>query len=194
MIGNFSQVRIAGVDEAGRGPWAGPVFAAAVILDESKPISGLADSKKLSPSKREALYNLIIQSALSWSVAQASVEEIDQLNILQASLLAMRRAVDGLSVQPDQVLIDGNQVPSLAIPALAIVKGDSKIPAISAASILAKVERDQLMKNYQQYYPQYSFQSHKGYGTRQHLTEIKLHGVLPLHRKTFKPIKTILQS
>jgi ribonuclease HII len=183
---------LAGVDEAGRGPLAGPVFAAAVILDPMRPITGLADSKVLSESKRDSLYSLIKEAALSWSIAQASVEEIDELNILQATLLAMQRAVKGLSIQPDEVLVDGNRLPDLSMPAQAIVKGDSKVQAISAASILAKVERDKLMVDYHQLYPEFSFHVHKGYGTKQHLAEIEQCGFLDIHRKTFNPVKTML--
>jgi ribonuclease HII len=185
---------IAGVDEAGRGPLAGPVLAAAVILNPQRPISGLADSKILSESKREALYPVIIDSALSWSIASASVEEIDALNILQATLLAMQRAVMGLAMQPDEVLVDGNRLPKLSMPAQAIVKGDSKVQAISAASILAKVARDRLMLDYHKDYPDFSFHLHKGYGTKQHLAEIEKFGCLPVHRKTFAPIKHMLRG
>ncbi len=187
-----TKILVAGVDEAGRGPLAGPVFAAAVILDLQRPIAGLADSKVLSESKRNSLYILIKESALSWSIAQASVEEIDQLNILQATLLAMQRAVNGLSIQPDEVLVDGNRLPDLSMPAQAIVKGDSKVQAISAASILAKVERDKLMVGYHQQYPDFAFHVHKGYGTKQHLAEIEQFGFLDEHRRTFNPVKTML--
>jgi ribonuclease HII len=183
---------VAGVDEAGRGPLAGPVFAAAVILDPMRPIAGLADSKTLSESKRDSLYIAIKEAALSWSIAEASVEEIDGLNILQATLLAMQRAVNGLNVRPDEVLVDGNRLPKLSMPAQAIVKGDSKVQAISAASILAKVERDRLMSSYCEQYPDFSFHVHKGYGTRQHLDEIERFGFLAVHRKTFNPVKTML--
>ncbi|WP_340122156.1 ribonuclease HII [Methylobacter svalbardensis] len=183
---------IAGVDEAGRGPLAGPVFAAAVILDPLRPITGLADSKILSASKRDSLYILIKEAALSWSIAEASVEEIDELNILQATLLAMQRAVNGLPIQPDEVLVDGNRFPKLSMPAQAIVKGDSKVQAISAASILAKVERDKLMVDYHQNYPDFAFHLHKGYGTKQHLAEIEQFGFLDVHRRTFNPVKTML--
>ena len=183
---------VAGVDEAGRGPLAGPVFAAAVILNPLRPISGLADSKILSESKRDSLYILIKESALSWSIAQASVEEIDEFNILQATLMAMKRAVNGLSVQPDHVLVDGNRLPDLPMAAQAIVKGDSKVQAISAASILAKVERDKLMVDYHQHYPNFAFHVHKGYGTKQHLAEIEQFGFLDVHRRTFNPVKTML--
>ena len=183
---------VAGVDEAGRGPLAGPVVAAAVILDPLKIINGLADSKILSERKRDSLFDIIKADALSWSVGTASVEEIDELNILQATLLAMQRAVHGLAIQPDEVLIDGNCLPKLLIPAQAIVKGDSKVKAISAASILAKVERDKIMVDYFKEYPDFSFHLHKGYGTQQHLNEIKRFGFLPVHRKTFNPVKTMI--
>lgn len=193
MDDEFStKVLVAGVDEAGRGPLAGPVFAAAVILDPMRPIHGLADSKILSASKRDTLNSIIKEAALSWSIAQASVEEIDELNILQATLLAMKRAVNGLSVQPGQVLVDGNRLPDLSMPAQAIVKGDSKVQAISAASILAKVERDKLMVDYHQHYPDFAFHVHKGYGTKQHLAEIEQFGFLDVHRRTFNPMKTML--
>lgn len=182
---------IAGVDEAGRGCWAGSVVAAAVILDPNKPIAGLADSKKLSEKKRASLFQQIQEQALSWSIAEASAEEIDQLNILNATHLAMQRAVAGLHIQPEQVLIDGNRLPELDIPAQAIIKGDSLIPAISAASILAKVYRDKLMCDYHTQFPNYSFHIHKSYGTAQHLAEIKQFGVLDIHRKSFKPIKQL---
>jgi len=185
---------IAGVDEAGRGPLAGPVVAAAVVLDRKNPIEGLADSKKLSENQRNRLAVLIKQYALSYSVALASVTEIDKLNILQAALLAMQRAVAGLSFQPDQVLVDGNRLPKLTIPALAIVKGDSKVKAISAASILAKVTRDAIMVDYHQQYPDFAFHIHKGYGTKQHIAEIKQYGCLDIHRRTFNPVKTILEK
>ncbi|MGR9013217.1 MAG: ribonuclease HII [Gammaproteobacteria bacterium] len=191
-IKNLQGLNVAGVDEAGRGPLAGPVFAAAVILNPLRPILGLADSKVLSASKRDSLYILIKESALSWSIAQASVEEVDRLNILQATLLAMQRAVMGLSIQPDGVLVDGNRLPDLTVPAQAIVKGDSKVQAISAASILAKVERDKLMVAYHQHYPDFAFHVHKGYGTKQHLAEIEQFGFLDVHRRTFNPVKTML--
>ena len=183
---------VAGVDEAGRGPLAGPVVAAAVILDPLKPIEGLADSKVLSERKRERLYEEIKERALSWSIALATVEEFDNINILQASLLAMSRAVEGLTIQPEQVLVDGNKLPKLSMPALAIVKGDSKVQAISAASILAKVERDRLLLAYHDQYPSYAFNLHKGYGTPQHLEALARLGYLPIHRKTFNPLKTLL--
>jgi len=190
----YSNLWVAGVDEAGRGPLAGPVVAAAVILDPKHPIGGLADSKVLSESKRDKLFGVIRESALSWSIAQASVEEIDALNILQATLLAMQRAIAGLHIQPDEALIDGNRLPVLSIPAQAIVKGDIKIQAISAASILAKVHRDKIMHEYHQKYPDFSFHVHKGYGTRQHLAEIEQYGFLAIHRRTFNPVKTMLMQ
>lgn len=183
---------IAGVDEAGRGPLAGPVVAAAVILNPQTPIDGLADSKKLSETQRDRLAVLIKQQSLSYSIAQASVTEIDELNILHATLLAMQRAIDGLSVQPDFVLVDGNRLPKLTMPAQAIVKGDSKIKAISAASILAKVSRDAMMLEYHRHYPAYAFHIHKGYGTKQHIAEIEKFGCLDIHRRTFNPVKTLL--
>ena len=192
LIKTTQNFLIAGVDEAGRGPLAGPVVAAAVILDPLRPIDGLADSKILSERKRDSLFEIIKSGALSWSVGMATVEEIDELNILQATLLAMQRAVNGLAIQPDEVLIDGNCLPKLLIPAQAIIKGDSKVKAISAASILAKVERDKIMVNYYQKYPDFSFHLHKGYGTKQHLKEIEQFGFLPIHRKTFNPVRTMI--
>jgi len=184
---------VAGVDEAGRGPLAGPVVAAAVILDERNAINGLADSKRLSPRRREALFDEIRGKALCCSVAQASVQEIDELNILQATLLAMRRAVMGLRLPPKLVLIDGNRLPLLAIRAEAIVKGDDKVPAISAASILAKVSRDRWCIEYHQQFPQYGFDQHKGYGTADHLAALRLHGPCPQHRRTFRPVNDLLR-
>jgi ribonuclease HII len=194
LIKTTQNFLVAGVDEAGRGPLAGPVVAAAVILDPLKPIESLADSKILSERQRDRLFEIIKTVALSWSVGIASVEEIDEFNILQATLLAMQRAVNGLAIQPDKVLIDGNRIPDLLIPARAIVKGDSKVKAISAASILAKVERDSIMVDYHQKYPDFSFHLHKGYGTGQHITEIEQFGILPIHRKTFNPVKTLLHQ
>ena len=194
LIKTTQNFLVAGVDEAGRGPLAGPVVAAAVILDPLRPIVGLADSKILSERKRDSLSVIIKEVALSWSVGVASVEEIDKFNILQATLLAMQRAVYGLAVQPDKVLIDGNRLPDLLIPAQAIVKGDSKVKVISAASIVAKVERDSIMADYHKKYPDFSFHLHKGYGTKQHLTEIEQFGILPIHRKTFNPVKTMLSQ
>jgi len=183
---------VAGVDEAGRGPLAGPVFAAAVILDDMSPISGLADSKKLSPKKRDLLYDIIKARALCFSVAMASVHEIDQLNILQASLLAMQRAVKGLRLKPMMVLVDGNRLPVLDIRAEAIVKGDSKVASISAASILAKVERDRWCVEIDSHYPLYGFAMHKGYGTSFHLNALKEHGPCALHRSSFAPVAQYL--
>ena len=184
---------VAGVDEAGRGPLAGPVVAAAVILDELKPISGLADSKKLTALRREKLFDEIRAKALCCSIAEASVEEIDRLNILQATLLAMRRAVEGLRLKPTMVLVDGNRLPVLEMRAEAIVKGDSLVPAISAASILAKVYRDRWCADYHQQYPQYGFAGHKGYGTAEHLSALREHGACPQHRKTFSPVAAVLK-
>jgi ribonuclease HII len=183
---------VAGVDEAGRGPLAGPVVAAAVILDERQPIQGLADSKKLSAKRREALFDEIRAKALCCSIAQASVEEIDALNILQATLLAMRRAVLGLRLPPKLVLVDGNRLPVLDIRSEAIVKGDEKVPSISAASILAKVTRDRWCKQYHAEFPQYGFDQHKGYGTAEHLAALRQHGACPEHRKTFRPVREVL--
>jgi ribonuclease HII len=182
----------AGVDEAGRGPLAGPVVAAAVILDEMRPIAGLNDSKKLTALRRERLYDEIRAKALCCSVAQASVEEIDRLNILQATLLAMRRAVEGLRLKPAKVLVDGNRLPVLDMLAEAIVGGDALVPSISAASILAKVTRDRWCAELDQQYPQYGFASHKGYGTAVHLAALRLHGACPEHRKTFAPVTQVL--
>ena len=180
----------AGVDEAGRGPLAGPVVAAAVILDDLHPIEGLADSKKLSPRRRDQLYDEIRAKALWFAIAQASVEEIDQLNILQATLMAMRRAVVGLRLKPVKVLVDGNQLPVLKVLAEAIVKGDTKVPAISAASILAKVHRDRWCPEVHQEFPQYGFDQHKGYGTAFHLNALKIYGACLHHRKSFAPVKS----
>ena len=184
---------IAGVDEAGRGPLAGPVVAAAVILDDLNPIAGLADSKKLTALKRERLYDEIRARALCCSIAEATVEEIDELNILQATLLAMRRAVEGLRLKPNKVLVDGNRLPVLDVLAEAIVKGDSKVPAISAASILAKVHRDRWCQELHAQYPQYGFDGHKGYGTAAHLQALQEHGATPWHRKSFSPVAEVLK-
>ncbi|MGH6627586.1 MAG: ribonuclease HII [Burkholderiaceae bacterium] len=184
---------LAGVDEAGRGPLAGPVVAAAVILDELKPIKGLADSKALSPLKRDRLYDEIRARALCCSIAEASVEEIDRLNILQATLLAMKRAVEGLRLKPAKVLVDGNRLPTLDVLAEAIVKGDARVPAISAASILAKVHRDRWCAEFHHQYPQYGFAGHKGYGTAEHLAALREHGACPQHRKSFSPVAQVLR-
>ena len=183
---------VAGVDEAGRGPLAGPVVAAAVILDDLKPIPGLADSKTLSERQRERLSEAIHARALCFSVAHASVEEIDQLNILQATLLAMRRAVMGLRLKPNKVLVDGNRLPTLDIMAEAVVQGDRKVPAISAASILAKVARDRWCLEIDAEYPAYGFAAHKGYGTAQHLEALQRHGATPWHRRSFSPVAQVL--
>lgn len=183
---------VAGVDEAGRGPLAGPVVAAAVILDELQPIKGLADSKVLTARRREQLFDEIRAKALCCSIAQASVEEIEQLNILQATLLAMRRAVEGLRLKPTLVLVDGNRLPLLTMRAEAIVKGDALVAAISAASILAKVHRDRWCADIDVQYPQYGFAKHKGYGTAQHLVALTKHGACPEHRKTFRPVAEVL--
>lgn len=184
---------IAGVDEAGRGPLAGPVVAAAVILDDLNPIQGLADSKILTALRREQLFHEIRAKALCCSIAEASVEEIEQLNILQATLLAMRRAVEGLRLKPQMVLVDGNRLPVLDIRAEAIVKGDATVPSISAASILAKVHRDRWCTEYDLQFPQYGFARHKGYGTAEHLIALKMHGACPQHRKTFRPVTEVLR-
>jgi len=184
----------AGVDEVGRGPLAGPVVAAAVILDPDKPIAGLADSKKLSEKRREALYPIIKENALYYAVAEASVEEIDRINILQASLLAMRRAIEGLAVIPQHVLVDGNKAPDISMPVDTVIKGDSRVASISAASIIAKVDRDRMMREYHQRYPQFSFHRHKAYGSRQHLEELQQHGPTPVHRKSFAPVRRLLEQ
>lgn len=182
-----------GVDEAGRGPLAGPVVAAAVILDPALPIAGLADSKKLSAVKRERLAVEIRARALAWCVAEASVAEIDALNILQATLLAMQRAVEGLTIVPREALIDGNRCPKLAVPARAIVGGDATVAEISAASILAKTVRDAGMLELHARYPRYGFDRHKGYGTAEHLAALAAHGPTPEHRKSFAPVREQLE-
>ncbi|HMS26506.1 MAG TPA: ribonuclease HII [Burkholderiaceae bacterium] len=183
---------LAGVDEAGRGPLAGPVFAAAVILDDLKPIKGLADSKVLTAKRREKLYDEILAKALCCSVAQASTDEVDTLNILQATMLAMQRAVQGLRLKPAKVLVDGNRIPKLDVLAEAIVKGDSKVQAISAASILAKVSRDRWCADLHVAYPEYGFDQHKGYGTAQHMAALNEYGPCPEHRKSFAPVTAVL--
>ena len=182
----------AGVDEAGRGPLAGPVVAAAVILDERTPIRGLNDSKLLSPKVRERLFDQIHARALCFCIAQASVEEIDTLNILQATLLAMRRAVEGLRLRPHKVLVDGNRLPTLKVLAEAIIGGDAKVKSISAASILAKVHRDRLCLELHAEHPQYGFDGHKGYATREHLAALRAHGACPHHRRSFAPVRETL--
>ncbi len=183
---------LAGVDEAGRGPLAGPVFAAAVILNDLKPIKGLADSKTLTAKKRDKLYDEIREKALCCSVAQASTEEVDALNILQATMLAMQRAVEGLRLKPAKVLVDGNRIPKLGVLAEAIVKGDSKVPAISAASILAKVSRDRWCSDLHAQFPHYGFDQHKGYGTAQHMAALNKFGPCPEHRSSFSPVTVVL--
>jgi ribonuclease HII len=184
----------AGVDEAGRGPLAGPVVAAAVILDDLHPIKGLRDSKVLSPATRERLASEVRARALCCSVAEASVEEIDRLNILQATLLAMRRAVDGLRLVPALVLVDGNRLPLLHMPAEAIVRGDATVAAISAASIVAKVHRDALLTALHELHPAYGFAVHKGYPTPEHLAALRTHGACAVHRKSFAPVRALLQG
>jgi len=183
---------ICGVDEAGRGPLAGPVSAAAVILDDTQPILGLADSKKLSERKRDMLALVIRKRALAWAVAYSEVDEIDQLNILQATMLAMQRAVQSLHIQPQQVLVDGLYCPQTGIPSQAIIKGDSKIAVISAASILAKTARDELMLSLHEQYPQYGFADHKGYPTASHLAALRKYGVSEVHRRSFRPVREML--
>lgn len=183
---------ICGTDEAGRGPIAGPVVAAAVILDPQQPIEGINDSKKLSEKKRQALSEEIKAKALYWAIAQCDAEEIDQLNILQASLEAMKRAVEALPVAPEKVLVDGNKLPKLQVPAEAVVGGDALHACIGAASILAKVERDRQMLEWHQLYPHYDFAKHKAYPTPAHLALIKEHGVCPIHRRSFKPVMRVL--
>jgi ribonuclease HII len=184
----------AGVDEVGRGPLCGDVVTAAVILDPENPIAGLNDSKKLSEKRREALFIEIKDKALSFCIARASVAEIDELNILQASLLAMHRAVAGLTVQPEFVLVDGNRLPSWSYRAQAVVKGDSRVPAIAAASILAKVSRDREMAEMDVLYPGYGMAGHKGYPTKVHLAALKALGVTPIHRRSYAPVRAILEA
>jgi len=185
---------VAGVDEVGRGPLAGPVVTAAVILDPEKPISGLADSKVLGEKKREALFDEIQAKAKSWAIGRAEVEEIDKINILQATMLAMQRAVAGLTLQPGHVLVDGNRCPDLPCTAEAIVKGDGKIPAISAASIIAKVTRDREMVLLDAEYPGYGLAGHKGYPTKMHMAALQELGVTPIHRRSFAPVRRALDS
>ncbi|WP_343222654.1 ribonuclease HII [Marinobacterium ramblicola] len=185
---------VAGVDEVGRGPLIGNVVAAAVILDPARPIAGLTDSKKLSAAKRERLYDEIQEKALAWAIASASPEEIDELNILHASMLAMRRAVLALDPQPEYALIDGNRCPELPCPAEPVIKGDLLVAAISAASILAKVHRDREMQVLHELHPQYGFASHKGYPTKAHFEALAEHGVLPEHRRSFAPVRRVLDA
>lgn len=184
---------VAGVDEAGRGPLMGPVVAAAVILDELNPIKGLADSKKLTPQRRDELYDQIRAKALCCSIALATAEEIDRLNILQATMLAMKRAVESLRLKPNKVLVDGNRLPTLAILSEAVIGGDAIVPAISAASILAKVYRDRWCAEFHLEYPQYGFAAHKGYGTAEHLAALREHGACPQHRRSFAPVAEVLR-
>jgi len=184
---------IAGVDEVGRGPLAWDVVTAAVILDPNNPIDGLADSKKLSESKREALAVEIKSKALAWSIARASVAEIDELNILQASLLAMKRAVEALSIQPEHVMVDGNRLPVWSYSSEAVVQGDSRVAAISAASIIAKVQRDNEMKELDAVYPGYGLAGHKGYPTKQHIAALEKLGVTEIHRRSYAPVRKVLE-
>jgi len=190
----MAEFKICGVDEAGRGPLCGPVVAAAVILDPARPIEGLNDSKKLTARSREHLAALIRQRALAWSVAEATVEEIDRLNILQASLLAMQRAIEALAITPDEVRVDGNRCPDIALPVRAIVGGDALEPAISAASILAKTARDAQMVELDRLHPQFGLARHKGYPTVAHLDAIRRYGVADFYRKSFAPVRRILAN
>lgn len=183
---------VAGVDEVGRGPLAGPVVTAAVILPADYNLEGLTDSKKVSPKKRAALAEQIKQQALAWTIAQASVEEIDELNILWATMLAMKRAVESLDLTPEKVLIDGNRCPDIELPCEAIVGGDAIEPNISAASIIAKVERDQIMKDYALEYPHYGFETNSGYPSQKHRDALKEHGVTPIHRRSYAPVREAL--
>ena len=185
---------VAGVDEVGRGPLCGAVVTAAVILDPARPILGLNDSKKLTEARRELLFDEIREKALSWCIARAEVEEIDQLNILHATMLAMQRAVAGLHITPRLALIDGNRCPQLAVPSAAVVKGDSKVPAIAAASILAKVSRDREMQALDRQYPGYGIAGHKGYPTAVHLEALQRLGPTPVHRRSFGPVRRLLDQ
>lgn len=185
---------IAGVDEAGRGPLAGPVYAACVVLDPRRPIAGLRDSKKLAPGRRAALAEAIRRSAAAWALGRAEVEEIDQLNILQASLLAMARAVAALGVRPDRVLVDGCHCPPVELAVEAIIGGDDRVPEIAAASILAKTARDAEMVRLDALYPLYGFDRHKGYPTQEHLAALGRHGVSPVHRRSFAPVRALLEA
>ena len=185
---------IAGVDEVGRGPLVGDVVTAAVILDPANPIQGLTDSKKLSEKKREALFPEIQEKALAWSVGRANPAEIDELNILHATMLAMQRAVAGLTIKPEFVLVDGNRCPDFGIQSQSVVKGDLRVAEISAASVLAKVTRDREMVELDQFYPEYGFAGHKGYPTKAHLEKLQLLGVTPYHRKSFKPVANLINQ
>lgn len=191
---DYDDKLVCGVDEAGRGPLAGPVYAAAVILDPQRPIDGLRDSKKLSAERREELAERIRACALAWSIAKCSEAEIDRLNILQASMLAMRRAIHGLSVQPSLALIDGNRCPVVRVPTEAVIGGDDLVPAISAASILAKTARDAALQKLHRKYPMYGFDQHKGYPTALHLERLLQHGVSPVHRKSYAPVRAVLEG
>jgi ribonuclease HII len=194
VVLHIGPLGLCGVDEAGRGPLAGPVMAAAVMLDPARPIAGLRDSKKLSAAKRELLADEIRLHAAAWCVAEASVAEIDQLNILQATMLAMQRAVAGLGRAPDDVWVDGNRCPNWAWRSQAVVKGDDKVAAIAAASILAKTTRDQFMQQLHTDFPAYGFAQHMGYGTAVHLAALKMHGACPHHRRSFGPVKLALDQ
>jgi ribonuclease HII len=191
---SYKGIDIAGVDEVGRGPLAGDVVTAAVILDPSNPVEGLRDSKKLSESRREELAIIIREKAIAWSIARASVAEIDELNILQASLLAMKRAVEALTPQPGYVLVDGNRLPQWSYPSEPVVKGDDRVPAIAAASILAKVQRDNELVALEQKYPGYGFAVHKGYPTAAHLHALQSLGVTPVHRRSYAPVRRIIEA
>lgn len=193
LVIGYSGSLLAGVDEAGRGPLAGDVVTAAVILDPARPISGLDDSKILTERRRENVFEQICEKALCWYVARASVEEIDQLNILHATLLAMKRAVDGLCHQPEYVAVDGNRLPQWSWRSEAVIGGDGVVPAISAASILAKVTRDREMHLWHERYPQYGFASHKGYATVEHRNALNEHGPCPIHRRSFEPVRSLLR-
>ena len=185
---------VAGVDEVGRGPLCGPVVTAAVILDPLRPIAGLNDSKRLSEARREALYEEICEKALAWCIARAEVEEIDRLNILQATMLAMQRAVEGLSVTPRLALIDGNRCPKLSVPSAPVIQGDGQVPAIAAASILAKVSRDREMQALDLVYPGYGLAGHKGYPTPAHLEALRRLGPTLIHRRSFAPVRSLLEQ
>ena len=190
----MTHIRVCGIDEVGRGPLAGAVVAAAVILDPARPIAGLADSKKLSERQRERLFDLICDQALAWSLGRAEVEEIDRLNILQASLLAMQRAAEALPVAPEHALVDGNRLPRLPCSAEAIVGGDGSEACIAAASIIAKVTRDREMVELDALYPGYGLARHKGYPTKIHLEALRIHGVSPVHRRSFGPVRRLLEQ
>jgi len=193
---DFSLVEelVAGVDEVGRGPLCGPVVTAAVILDPLRPIEGLNDSKKLTEARREALFDEICEKSVAWCVARADVDEIDSLNILHATMLAMKRAVEGLSVTPRLALIDGNRCPQLGVPSAPVIQGDASVPAIAAASILAKVSRDREMHQLDLSYPGYGLASHKGYATAVHLDALQRLGPTPIHRRSFAPVRNLLEA